>query len=223
MNLLVALSTVADGNMLIANDQSNAKIIQNRTDFLASHHIAMANTTRVRIIYEGNDYCRYHEVTNHQKGLGMFNGDGIAADALVTREPGHALFLPLADCVGAVIYDPIQHILMVSHLGRHSLEQNGGYSCIDFLVKTYGCDPSKLSVWLTPAPGQKNYPLFAFDNRAFKDVVFEQLQMAGILTQNITDDPTDTTKDARYFSHSEFLRGNRTEDGRYALVAVMSD
>jgi copper oxidase (laccase) domain-containing protein len=223
MKLLVALSTIIDGNMLIAKDQSDTKVIQNRTDFLASHRIAMANTTRLKIIYEGNDYCRYYEVANRHKRQGMFNDDGIAADALVTQEPGHALFLPLADCVGAAIYDPIQHILMVSHLGRHSLEQNGGYNCIDFLIKTYSCDPSKLLVWLTPAPGQQNYPLFAFNNRAVKDVVFEQLQTAGILTQNITDDPTDTTNDTRYYSHSEFLRGNRTEDGRYALVAVINN
>lgn len=221
MNLLVALSTVADGNMLIAANQSNAKIVQNRTTWLASKNITIADTTRVRIVYEGNDYCRYREVTASQKGAGMFDGTATAADALVTRLPNHALFLPVADCVGAAIYDPTNQVLMLSHLGRHSLEQNGGYESIMFLVNHYGCDPTKLSVWLTPAPGREKYPLFAFDNRSMKDVTLAQLKSAGVLTENITDDPTDTTTDNRYFSHSEFLQGNQSEDGRYAIVAVM--
>ncbi len=183
----------------------------------------MHDSTRVKIGYESTNYCRYEEVTSSQKGDGMFDGSMVAADALVTRVPHHTLFLPLADCVGAVIYDPIQHILMLSHLGRHSLEQNGGFESVNFLVNHYRCNPGTLKAWLTPAPGQANYPLFAFGNRAFKDVVTDQLLSAGILTKNITDDSTDTTTDGRYFSHSEFLKGNRPEDGRYAVIASMTD
>ncbi|MBC7943323.1 polyphenol oxidase family protein [Candidatus Saccharibacteria bacterium] len=213
---------MSDGNMAMSQDLADKKsILQNRSIFLTANDIAIQDTTRVKIVYEGDDYLRYHEVTSEQKGGGMFNGDIVTADALVTREPGQALFLPLADCVGAVIFDPNKQILMLSHIGRHSLEQNGGHESVKFLVDHYGCNPNELSVWLTPAPGKERYPLFAFDNRSFKDIVFEQLQSAGISTKNIVDNPTDTTKDARYFSHSEFLKGNRPEDGRYAIVAVM--
>ncbi len=221
MNELIALSTIADGTMLIANDQTNEAVIQNRVRFLASQNITMHGTTRVRVVYEGDDYCRYKEITTSQKGDGMFDSHVITADALVTRNYNHALFLPLADCVGAVIYDQTHHILMLSHLGRHSLEQNGAYKSVMFLAHHYDCDPAELLIWLTPAPGQEKYPLFAFNNRAFKDVVFEQLHSAGIDDKHITDDPTDTTKDVRYFSHSEFLRGKRAEDGRYAVMAIM--
>jgi copper oxidase (laccase) domain-containing protein len=222
MNILIAISTIADGNMAIRQDNANKdEVLKNRSAFLQSQNIAMHNTTCVKVDYKGDDYCRYQEVTKMQKSNGMFDNETMAADALVTRESQQALFLPLADCVGAVIFDPNKQILMVSHLGRHSLEQNGGHKSVRFLVDNYNCDPSELLVWLTPAPGKENYPLFLFDNRAFKDVVFEQLQSAGILTKNITDDPTDTTKDLRYFSHSEFLKRNRLEDGRYAIVAMM--
>ncbi len=223
MNVSIALSTVVDGNMLNASDPTNKLVVQNRTRWLASRDIAMHDATRVKISYESTDYCRYKEVTSLQKGEGMFDGNTIAADALITRLSHHALFLPLADCVGAVIYDPIQHILMLSHLGRHSLEQNGGFESVNFLVNHYGCDPEILTIWLTPAPGQANYPLFAFSNRAFKDVVTDQLVSAGILAKNINDDSTDTTTDENYFSHSEFLKGNRSEDGRYAVVTSMTN
>ncbi|MEP7204729.1 MAG: laccase domain-containing protein [Candidatus Saccharibacteria bacterium] len=223
MNVSIATSTVADGSMLTASDPANTTIIDNRARWLTSQGIAMNDATRVKISYQTTDYCRYFEVTDSQKGDGMFDEGTTAADALVTRFSHHALFLPLADCVGAAIYDPAMHILMLSHLGRHSLEQNGGLESVNYLVNRYGCDASRLKVWLTPAPGRKNYPLFAFDNRAFKDVVLSQLRAAGIRADNISDDSSDTTTDLRYFSHSQYLKGNRPEDGRYAIVASMGD
>ncbi len=222
MNLVVATSTTKDGNMAITKDQSNKdEVIQNRRTFLSNLGINMEDATRVIIVYEGENYRRYREVDERDKATGMFNGDGAAADALVTRTPGQALFLPLADCVGTTIYDPEQQVLMLSHVGRHSLEQSGAETSVKYLVDNYGCHPEDLLVWLTPAPGKERYPLYAFDNRSFKDVVFEQLQTAGIRRQNITDDPTDTTNNPSYYSHSEFLAGRQADDGRYAMVAMM--
>lgn len=223
MSITVVTSTVADGSMLISSDQTNVAVIQNRLHFLASQNIAMNQTTRVRVVYEGSDYCRYLEVSATQDGAGMTDSDVTTADALITRDSRHALFLPLADCIGAVIYDPIGHILMLSHLGRHSLEQNGGYRSVTYLQQQYACDAATLRVWLTPSAGKASYPMHMFDNRSLKEVAISQLVSAGILVDNITDDPTDTTTDKRYFSHSEFLKGNRLENGRHAIVAVMTD
>lgn len=207
--------------MLIAKDKANKDVISNRKVFLAKNSIDINQTTRVSTIYDGNDYCRYHEVSEEQKGVGMFDGNVITADALVTRKVNHALFLPIADCVGAAIFDQTKQVLMLSHLGRHAVEQNGGFKSVKFLINNYDCNPNDLSVWLTPAPGVDAYPLFAFDNHSLKDVIFRQLQSAGILLSNIHDNPTDTTKDSDYFSHSEFLKGNQPNDGRFAVVAMM--
>jgi copper oxidase (laccase) domain-containing protein len=120
-----------------------------------------------------------------------------------------------------VVYDPDQHILMLSHVGRHSLEQNGAHSSIQHLVDNYNSPASRLQVWLTPAPGKHNYPVHAFGGRDFKEIVFEQLSVAGVVRENVVDNPSDSTTDERYFSHSEFLAGRRSSDGRYAIVAVM--
>ena len=223
MKLKLAISTAADGNMAVRQDLSNqSEVTQNRSVFLNSHGIDPADATRVKIVYQGDNYCRYHEINRTNKGGGMFGSDVVTADGLVTRQVGQALFLPLADCVGMVIFDPNQQILMLSHVGRHSLEQNGAYQSVMFMVDDYHCQPADLLIWLTPAPSQTSYPLFAFDNRGFKEVIFEQLKSAAIRAEQITDDSTDTTQDYRYFSHSEFLKGNRPDDGRYAIVAVMS-
>ncbi len=222
MSIVFAVSTINDGNMAINKDQLNKpEVLDNRKVFLAKFGITPENSTRVIVTYDGSDYCRYREVTHDNLGDGMFNGESQPADALITRIPGQALFLPLADCVGAAIFDKKQNILMLSHIGRHSLEQFGARTSIKYLVDNYKSNPTDLSIWLTAAPGQHSYPLFAFNNRAFKDVVIEQLHAAGIPDQNIHDDPTDTTIDPGYYSHSEFLAGRQNDDGRYAVVAMM--
>jgi len=221
MNVLVAISTVADGNMLLPEDRSDIRVIDNRKSFLAKNGIDIKQTTRVNIIHEGDNYLRYYELVEEHKGDGMEYDGIVTADALVTRLPNHALFLPIADCIGAVFFDPDKNILMLSHLGRRSLEQNGGFESVKFLVDHYGCDPNNLKVWLTPAPGPDVYPLYQFDNRSLKNVLYQQMQSAGILEKNVVDNPADTSKDMNYYSHSEFIKGNRTEDGRYAVVAMM--
>ncbi len=223
MKLLVAISNIDDGNMLIHGDKSNSDVIENRKAFLDKNSIDINHTTRVSIAYDGDNYCRYFVVSDNQKAQGMFGNEAEAADGLVTQSPNHALFLPLADCVGAVIFDPEKNILMVSHLGRHSLEQNGGQKSIDFLVKEFGCDPNKLCVWLTPSAGKENYPLYSFGNRSMDQVATEQLLLSGVIPENIHGNPTDTTKDLQYFSHSEFIKGNRSADGRFAVVAMMQN
>ncbi|MEI6850523.1 MAG: laccase domain-containing protein [Candidatus Saccharibacteria bacterium] len=223
MNVLVEISKVNDGNMLVKKDSTNIEVKSNRASFLAKHGIEINQTTLVNIDYDGENYLRYYEVSDGHKGNGMLFDDIVAADALVTKSPNHALFLPIADCVGAAIYDPIKQILMLSHLGRHSLEQNGGYESIKYLVNFYGCEPNNLKVWLTPAPGPDVYPMYKFNDRSIKSVVFQQLQSAGIIEENITDNPSDTSKDYDYFSYSEFLKGNRQENGRYAIVTMMKE
>lgn len=224
MNVIFAVSTTSDGDMAINKDQANkSEVLNNRKLFLEKFGITPEDSTRVTITYDGNNYRRYREVGRDNLGEGMFNGDAQPADALVTKIPGQALFLPLADCVGGAIFDQKQNILMLSHIGRHSLEQFGARVSIEYLVDNYSSDPADISVWLTASPGQQSYPLFAFNNRSFKDVVFEQMHDAGILNDNIHDDPADTTTDPRYYSHSEFLAGRQNNDGRYAVVAMMKD
>ena len=98
---------------------------------------------------------------------------------------------------------------------------NGGFESVKFLIKHYDCNPNDLLVWLTPAPSADTYPLFVFKGRSIKNTVIHQLQSAGIQSKNIDDNSADTSKDCEYYSHSEFLKGNQTEDGRYAIVAMM--
>lgn len=220
MTLSVYTSTVADGSMK-SPDKNFATVLPTRTAFLAQHSIDPADTTLVHLTYETTDFCRYETVDSTYKGDGITRHPELEVDALVVTQPGHALFLPLADCIAAVIYDPVQHILMLSHLGRHNLEQQGGTQSIEYLVTTHKSNPQDLTVWLSPAAGSGNYPLYTFGNRSLHDVAIEQIVAAGVPANSIDLSPIDTTNDPNYFSHSQFLAGNRQTDGRHAVVAAL--
>lgn len=197
--------------MKIGADTSD--VIQNCRSFLGQLDIPLEQKTLLQVTYDGEDYLRYQTLTEHRSL--------VVADALATKEKNHAMFLPLADCTGAVLYDPENNVLLLSHLGRHSVEQFGGERSVAYLQQQFASDPAKLSVWLSPSPNGTDYPLWQFQNRSFRDVIVEQLIKSGVIADNIEASDIDTIRSKDYFSHSEFLKGNRANDGRYAIVAML--
>ena len=222
MSVFTAVSTVSDGSMK-STDQNFASVLPTRTTFLHKNSLDPADTTLVQVTYGGDNYCRYRTLSNDDVGNGITRQATIESDALVVTQPGHALFLPLADCIGAVIHDPTKNILMLSHLGRHNLEQYGGTKCIEYLVNHHNVNTSDLTVWLSPAAGSDSYPLYAFDNRGLHEVAIEQIINAGVLDENISVSPINSASDSNYFSHSQFLKGTRESDGRFAVVALLQN
>jgi len=218
MSVQILISTTADGSMSTVPDTETVR--KNREAFLRAHGMSLKDSVLVRLKYEGDNYRRYLEVTVDDAGDGMNRESTIIADALFTREKNLALFLPLADCIGAVIEDREQGIIGLSHLGRHNLLQDGGRETIRYMIEQFGSRPEDLFVTLSPSAGQENYPLFDFDNRSLQDVAIEQLMSADITREHITPSLIDTTVDEIYFSHSQFLKGNRETDGRFAIAAV---
>lgn len=217
--VLIAVSGVSDGSMSVG--VTDAERLRNRTAFLHAQDILADRTALVRLAYQGDDYHRYFTVTSDFAGDGIIMPSTITADALFTAEKNLALLLPVADCIGAVLYDPVRQVLGLTHLGRHNLEQGGGTRSIDYMASEFGSIPTEVLVWLSPSVGRETYPLHDFDNRSLNEVALEQLAAAGILLNNIQVDPRDTAKDAKFFSHSEFLKGNRSNDGRQAVVTMM--
>lgn len=221
MSILVATSTVADGSMYERNNPKSHKAVANRKAYLASKGFDLHRSVRLRLHYETDDFCRYIEVDDSYAGKGMQDSNVRPADALITTTRNLALFLPVADCIGAVIYDEVKRVLALAHLGRHSLEQQGGEKIIAHLQETYGCEPQNLRIWLTPAAGKDVYKIWALEDKGMKEAAFEQLQNAGIASDQITDNAAETTSDENYFSYSEFLKGTRTSDGDHAIVAMI--
>ncbi len=225
----VFTSTVADGNMLKRDEPFNPAVIANRDRFLSKRGIKMEQTTHFHPLIvqrerEGdNDFCRYLEIDASYMGVGVRDDTFLNVDAVVTRDSNHALFLPVADCVATTIYDPTHHIVMLTHLGRHSLAQYGGTRSVEYLIEHCGSHPADLLVWSTPAPNKAVYPLWSLEHKGMKEAWFEQLYAAGIKPENISDNAADSATDVNYYSYSEYLKGNRAEDGDFAMVAMIAD
>lgn len=222
--VIVAVSSVEDGAMNFKGYDPDV-IRDNRSAFLDQAGIDPLTTTLVQVTYEDTtDFTRYAVVDEDHAGEGIFEPDSaLVADALVAIHPEQALFLPLADCVGAVIYDPIASVLMVSHLGRHSVEQAGGEKSIRYLIDQFGSNPNDLLVWLSPAAGKADYPLHALGGKGLHEAVLEQMIKSGVQPSNIEVSQVNTAEDPEYYSHSEFLKGDQPDDGRFAIVAIMAD
>ena len=209
---MVGVSSVADGSMKDGEDLLAPDAVRSRETFLAKLAMDPAQVAIFYADFTTDDYCQYAEA---KPGL-MPGLDGVS-----TTKAGRPILLPLADCVGTVLYDPAHHALMVAHLGRHSTEQFGGAKVVEYMAAHYNSRPSDLLVWLGPSPNSMDYPLHAFDNRSFTDVLIGQLTSAGVLPSRIEVSPIDTTTNANYFSHSQYLRGLQPTDSRYAIAAIL--
>lgn len=222
-SVIAKVSSSEDGNMRFGRGDDE-QTIQNRLSFLKEAGIDPNAATLVQVTYDNAEhFARYNVVTDDHKALGMHEPKSeLVADALVTTKPDHALFLPLADCVGLILYDENNKILMVSHVGRHSAEIDGALKSVQYLVEQFDANPADIKAWLSPAVGKATYPLHKFDNNSLHEIINRQLHTAGVLPQNIETSHVDTAHDENYFSHSKFLAGERPFDGRFAIVAMMA-
>jgi len=221
MSLKIFISEVSDGPMKPVDINNQISVLATRTKFLQKNGIDPAKTTLVGIEYDTKNYKNYKMISDNEKGDGIITESAIIADALVVNKTNHALFLPLADCIGAVLYIKSKNILMLSHLGRHSLEQFGGTESVNYLINNFNIEPVDIAIWLSPSAGKDNYPLTTFNNRSLQDVAIEQFVSTGIPIDNITKSNTDTTTNDKYYSHSQYLKGKRNSDGRFAIIATI--
>lgn len=161
------------------------------------------------------------------------NAEGIVADVLYTERPGIGLFLPIADCVGTIIYDPKRKALALAHLGRHASLADAITKTIEFFVQK-GSDAQDLHIWMAPSVKQQSYRMEYFNKATDplwqsyyveKDGGFyldmqgynrSRAIAAGVSASNIIISSVDTATDKNYFSHSQ-----GDHEGRFAVVAEL--
>ena len=217
------VSSVDDGPMNFrGNDFDDIK--NNRAMFLSEVGIEPLQATLLQVSFDDDkDFSTYTVIEEEHLGEGMLEPiSSTLADAMVATRPDQAIFLPLADCVGAILFDPINQLLMESHLGRHCIEVNGGQKSVEYLAREFDSVPGELLIWLSPAVGKASYPLHSFGGKSLHEVAVQQLLKAGALPNNIEISSVDTAESDDYFSHSDFLAGNRERDDRFAIVAMMA-
>ena len=230
--LLVRFSSRGDGAMLNRTIGRHAsEVVANRREFCLANGVLYDDMVYQVIQYGVTElYNKLVDVTEENT---VKYTDGIAADGLFTMQRGVGLFLPVADCVATVVYDPVKQLLVVLHMGRHS-------TCSDLIevalqrFQSAGADPANLIVWMGPSAQQVSYRLKWFDAKdepdwqGFYDVKGDgyyldmpgynkaQFLRHGVNETNIHISRVNTMKSEHYFSHA-----TGDIDGRMALLAVM--
>lgn len=219
-NVTIRVSNISDGTMSLKSlPESPDEVWDNQRRFIESAGGRLDQTAFVYVTYDdGDDFCRYREAKADDFGTTTNQ----PCDALITQTKGVGLFLPVADCCAVVLYDPVTKTLMLSHVGRHSVEQYGARKSVEYLTSHYEIDSKNLMAWLSPAAGADSYPIFARDNRSLHDLIIDDLAADGVSKEHIEVSLIDTTTDTNYFSYSEYKQGKRPADGGFAVFAMMS-
>lgn len=211
----VGISEVNDGNMRFFGDGDEAEIIKNQEETGKALGLTGEKVARVRTIYgDRKDFTDFYEITD--KNLSEYSIINLeeqipVSDGLATRCSNVGILLPLADCLGAVVFDEEHQAIGLIHSGRQNVEQYGPKKFIEYFVKNFGSDPRKLKVYFSPHA--LNYKIYKFENKLLSDVAKEQLVEAGVLPENVIDNRIDTVDNDNLPSHSS---GDKTQ--RFAIV-----
>mgnify|MGYP000881713394 FL=1 len=232
-DVLVAVSSKDDGTMLNRiRGRHVAEILENRRRFCDQIGVKYDDVVYHVISYDqAQTFDTIAEVT--EADTVKYNNEGIFTDALYTEMAGVGLFLPVADCIATVIYDPKRRALMLAHLGRHSTVAQLMTRAVKYFVER-SSQANDLQIWMSPSVKQDNYRMDYFHHtsdvkwhnfcRQTADGIYLDMQgfnrslavQSGVPSDNIFISPIDTADDRHYFSHSS---GDTA--GRIAVVAVM--
>ena len=232
-NLLIAVSSKDDGTMLNRiRGRHVAEVLENRRRFCDHIGVTYDDVVYHVISYDqGQTFDTIADVT--ETDTTRHNSEGIFTDALYTEAVDVGLFLPVADCIATVIYDPKRRALMLAHLGRHSTVAQLMSRAVRYFVER-GSQAKDLQIWMSPSITQKNYRMDYFNHaddinwRNFyhqtADGIYLDMQgfnrslaiQVGVPADNIVMSSIDTADDPNYFSHSS---GDTA--GRIVVVAMM--
>ena len=211
------VSDVNDGKMRFFGGDEQ-EIIANQTKLGELIELNGEAVARVRTTYDvRNEYTDYKEITEENlKEYTILNSekDIPVTDGLVTKCHGVGMLLPLADCLGAVVFDERQKIFGVLHAGRHNIEQYGPRKYIEFLKENYECKPEDIKIYCSPYA--VNYQIDILQGMTMSEAAMKQFLEAGVLPENVIDDRINTVTDENYPSNSA---GDL--DKRFAIVAKL--
>lgn len=196
------LTDKSDGNMRAVDPNDAEEVAKNYEKLASEISLPMKQIARIRSVYDTDNFLDYVEA-NDPSNRSLSDGESMErSDGILTTRKGMGIFLPIADCLGIVLYDSFKKALMVVHSGRHNIEQCGAEKAVQFMSEKIGSKPEDILAWFSPSAGKNNYPLQKIDGKSLQEVAYEQLQRSGVKAENITLSDVDTTMHERYFSHS---------------------
>jgi copper oxidase (laccase) domain-containing protein len=231
--LLVRVSSRSDGTVLDRSegDFFTEKQLATRRSFCESNGVSYEDVVYQEIEY--GDHVSFDTLAEVDDTMTTKHATSVKADALFTREVGVGLFLPVADCVATVVYDPRLQLLALLHLGRHATYTDlVGKTVRHFVAQR--SNPAELIVWMSPSAQKDSYRLEWFDKESdprwqgfyrkrddgyYLDIPGynrERWIDAGVWPEHISMSSVDTVNNPEYFSHSA-----GEKHGRIAVLAMM--
>lgn len=210
----VGISEIGDGNMRFFGGDEG-EIIRNQGKLGEAVALGGDRVARVRTIYDGREgFTDYAEITEGnvmEYSISNFERRIPVSDGLVTRCVDVGILLPLADCLGMVVFDEERGVVGLLHSGRQNVEQGGPRKFIEYFVENFGSEAGRLKVYFSPhATG---YRVFGLGGKTLSEAAVEQIVGAGVLPGNIVDSRIDTVSSSEFPSYSS---GDKTE--RFAVV-----
>jgi hypothetical protein len=199
-----------------------AHVAQNRSRLAAAMNVA----TDALVIANQVHGCDVAVV-----GHGDEPGD---VDVLVTTDPAVVLCVLVADCVPAVLVDPVAAVLAVVHVGWRGVAAGTMLAGVDAVVAN-GADPARCRAYLGPRISARSYEVgdevvaafravgcgddvvVADDGRSHADLAgacARQLAASGVQPGHVTVSSSVTDGGERFFSDRA-----RRPCGRFAIAA----
>lgn len=237
--VITAVSSAEDENLSLARGPAE-RVLPARQRWLDELDVALDQLVVMDVTHPGAwDNITEVSVADQSKGA-QNQQTTIPTDALVTNDPGVALFLLTADCQPVIIYDPRNHAVALVHLGWQSVNAALAGKVVAFMSERYGSQAVELKVYIGPAIKADSYiqPVahqatdarwhpyiqelpdgFKIDISAF---TVAQLLQAGVAQENLEVCPVDTAANGNYFSHYRSVRSEGAEpEARFAAICML--
>ena len=90
-----------------------------------------------------------------KKNRGKLTAQGASpeCDALVTNEPGLALYVSTADCTPILLHDPVTGAVGAAHAGWRGTASAIAAKTVEAMVAHFGCDPKDIHASIGPNAG----------------------------------------------------------------------
>jgi hypothetical protein len=212
-------------------------VYQNRLTFIANLGIEFNQVSEMSVTFQ--DKIANVDTGDKKSGFGV-KDDSYCLDALLTTKPQVGLFLTIADCIPAIIFDPVNKILALVHLGFLNTDLQVVPKTITKLKKEYKSKLEDLVVILGPGASKNS---FYYDSNIFKKINtdwgqfikereeskffidnlgynLKQIRDLGIPEKNVYYSTVDTVTDDRFYSHFAAYH-KKVPDKRFAICVGM--
>ncbi len=140
-----------DGDINIAGRLAREEAIENRS--LWADRIGVDASAIVSGRQVHGNRVRIVDEEHAGRGACVIDDALTETDALATRSIALPLLVYTADCVPAIVYDPVEHALGLAHAGWRGTVANVAGALVTAMRAELGCDPSNLVVGIGPSIG----------------------------------------------------------------------